>query len=173
MINLYSFAAFMRSMSTLTGLPDFAFGDPNMRLMPWYVTGIVDGEGSFGITITSSGTGSSKIRFEFKVTQKRSNAGILYDLQRFFGVGSVVIDNRSDDTMKYVVTSRDALINVIMSHFTNYSLVTSKQLNFADFKEALLIVSGALEVYGDLVDHVKTLKQGMNKERLFADKFKG
>lgn len=124
-------AAPVRFMST-TNTRDFALGNSHMRLMPWYVTGIVDGEGSFNISISSV----NRIRFEFKVTQKRLNAGILYDLERFFGVGSVVIDNRSDDTMKYHVTDRKALVNVIIPHFLNYPLVTSKKLNFISFREA-------------------------------------
>lgn len=41
-----------------------------------------------------------KISFEFKVTQKAHSRGILYDLQKFFNCGTVVIDNAKDGTMK-------------------------------------------------------------------------
>lgn len=150
-------------MST-TNTRDFALGNSHMRLMPWYVTGIVDGEGSFNISISNV----NRIRFEFKVTQKRLNAGILYDLERFFGVGSVVIDNRSDDTMKYHVTDHKALVNVIVPHFLNYPLVTSKKLNFLSFREALYAVTNDVN---NVVDYIKTLKADMNKGRSFADKF--
>ena len=153
-------------MSTNTITRDFAQGNPNMLLMPWYVTGLVDGEGSFGFTITES-----KIRFEFKVTQKRINAGILYELEKYFKVGSVIIDNRSDETLKYHVTNREELINVILPHFASYPLVTSKKLNFFDFKKALLAVMGKDHIKGTLLDYVMALKAGMNKERSFVDKF--
>ena len=152
----------MHSVSTSVVSRDFAKGDLNTLLHPWYVTGLVDAEGSFGISIVNH----LKLKFEFKVTQKRSNAGILYDLERFFDVGSVVIDNRTDDTIKYHVTSQESLINVILPHFMSFPLVTSKQLNLASFKQALLIATGTIE-RGD----IQTLKQGMNKGRSFADKF--
>jgi hypothetical protein len=105
------------------------------------------------------------------VTQKRYNAGILYDLQHFFGVGSVVIDNRRDDTIKYHVTARASLIKEILPHFANFPLVTSKQLNLASFKKALLVVTGVTQVTGSVVDHIRILKENMNKGLSFADKF--
>jgi len=58
-------------------------------------------------------------------------------MQRYFGVGSVVVDNRESDTMKYHVTNRNDLLSIIVPFFGQYKLVTSKYLNFRDFSDAL------------------------------------
>lgn len=114
-----------------------------------------------------------KIGFSFKVTQLASNAGILYDLQRFFGAGSVVIDNRKDNTLKYHVQNQADLTNVIIPHFLAYPLVTSKGLNFNDFKQALELKRGVVLPSEGLsvTAAIFQLKEGMNKGRSFEDKF--
>lgn len=40
------------------------------KLIPWQVTGLTDGEGSFTYSITNTGLTRFKISLEFKVTQK-------------------------------------------------------------------------------------------------------
>jgi len=162
----------MRSLTTSAASPrDYAKGNPNTRFHPLYIVGLVDAEGSFGFSIQTTTSGISKYRFEFKVTQKGTNGGILYDLQRFFGVGTVVIDNRSDGTLKYHVTSRVDLINVILPFFRKFPLVTSKKLNLASFIQALLVANGDIKVEGSVRDHMDSIKSNMNKGRTFADKF--
>ena len=48
------------------------FTKPNQNLIPWQVTGLTDGEGSFVYSITNTGKGltGQKLSLEFKVTQK-------------------------------------------------------------------------------------------------------
>lgn len=98
----------------------------NFLLPSWYVTGITDAEGCFNLTNTH------KRYVEYKVTQKVSSIDVLYYLQKFFGCGPVVIDNRKNNTYKYPVTSQADLQNYIFPHFKNFPLLTSKQLNFID-----------------------------------------
>lgn len=155
------------------GVRDCKLGDPSSKLHPWYVTGLTDGEGCFSVTQSVRGINKLKTTFEFKVTQQAKNAGVLYDLQRFFGVGSVVIDNRSDGdgTLKYHLTSQQSLIDVVLPHFDNFPLQTSKKLNFASFKETLLINKSLIEFEGSKDDNITSIKNGKNKGRSFADKF--
>jgi hypothetical protein len=93
---------------------------------------------------------------------------VLYDLKSYFGVGNVVIDNREDNTLKYQVSGRAALLNVIVPHFDKFPLVTSKSLNFNDWKEAI-ITDGTNSP--EAITRVMQLKGGMNKGRSFVDKF--
>ena len=110
------------------------FTKPNQNLIPWQVTGLTDGEGSFVYSITNTGKGltGQKLSLEFKVTQKSHSEGVLYELQEFFGCGNVVIDNRKTDTKKYHVTNINDIINIIIPHFETYPCLTSKFLNFKD-----------------------------------------
>jgi hypothetical protein len=52
---------------------DYAKGNPSTPLEPWYITGLVDGEGNFSINATTR-NGKPKIDFSFKVTQTGRNA---------------------------------------------------------------------------------------------------
>src|SRR4051812_2577329 len=69
-----------------------------VTLSPWYVTALIDGEGSFKINMTPDSTRSCgyKINFEIKVTQKEQSAEVLYAILQFYECGSIVIDNRED-----------------------------------------------------------------------------
>src|SRR5277367_5428233 len=100
-------------------------------LNPNYVTGLVDAEGSFQITLLSQNKISDKslitdiqnnklgTEFEFKVTQKSHSVGILHELIKFFGCGRINIDNRTTDTKKFLVRSREDLIHKVFPHFKN------------------------------------------------------
>jgi len=67
--------------------------------------------------------------------------------------------------MKFHITDQSKLIDVVLPHFDNYPLVTSKRLNFIDFKTALLNNNGPSK---DL-SFISNLKEGIG--RSFADKF--
>jgi hypothetical protein len=67
-----------------------------------------------------------------KVTQKENSSKILHKIQNFFDCGSVVIDNRKTETMKYRVSSLNDILTKIIPHFDKYSCLTSKFLNYQD-----------------------------------------
>lgn len=149
---------------------DFELGGG--QLHPWWVTGIVDGEGMFFISVqkTNSALGH-KISFEFKVTQKTHSAGILYDLQRFFGCGTVVLDNRKDNTLKFHITNLDDIINKVLPHFEAYPLVTSKMLNYLDFKLVAEMKVEEAHKSVDGINKIIAIKQHMNKEHTYDQKW--
>jgi hypothetical protein len=110
-------------------------------LNPEYVTGLSDGDGHFGININRA---AKKVSLEYKITSHCASLGLLKDLLAFFGIGRINIDNRGDNTMKFVVSSLQHIISVIIPHFEAYPLQGSKHLNFLAFKEAALLMnSGA------------------------------
>lgn len=113
------------------------FTKPNQILIPWQVTGLTDGEGSFVYSITNTGKGSTgqKISLEFKVTQKTHSEGVLYELKEYFGCGNVVIDNRKTDTKKFHINSLKLLLEKVIPHFDEYPCLTSKELNYKDWKK--------------------------------------
>ena len=147
--------------------------DKKITLQPWQVTGLVDGEGAFIIYLNKTGKGLTgfTVKLEFKVTQMKHSEGILFKLKEYFGCGSVVIDNRKTETMKFHVTDIGSIFNKIIPHFESYPCLTSKFLNFRDWKEAAFIInkkdhltlSGMLEII--------KLHSKMNTARSFEDKY--
>jgi hypothetical protein len=108
---------------------------------------------------------------EFKITQKNHSEGILYELLNYFKCGSVVIDNRKSDTKKYHISSLSEIINNIIPHFDNYPCLTSKFLNFKDFKQITLIMAEKEHLNVEGMQKIITLASKMNTARPFEEKF--
>ena len=138
----------------------------NDKLTPWQVTGLVDGEGSF----TCSASGSS-VKLEFKVTQKEDSEKILYKLTDYFGCGSVVIDNKKTATKKFRVSSIKDILEIIIPHFNSYPCLTSKFLNFNDWKLIAIKINKKEHLTSKGLIEIKSIIGNMNKERSFEDKY--
>jgi len=105
-----------------------------LKLLPWQITGLTDGEGGFYYSILKpdSGITGFKVNLEFKIVQKSHSVNVLENIKNYFSCGNVVIDNRKTDTKKYHVTNINDIINIIIPHFETYPCLTSKFLNFKD-----------------------------------------
>jgi len=137
------------------------------RLNPYSVTGFTDAEGTFSCYVKEG----KKFTFEFKVVQKSYSSGVLYDILSYFGVGTVVIDNRGSDTLKYHVTSLESIVNIIIPHFKNYPCLTSKDLNFRDWAQIAIWVHNKEHLTEIGLAKIMALLNNMNTKRSFEDKF--
>jgi hypothetical protein len=151
-------------------------GSSNIKSIftPWYVTGFTDGEGSFQITIQDikgKGLTGFKPFLEYKITQNSHSVGVLIEIQKFFGCGRINIDNRESDTMKFVITKLDDLSSKLIPHFENYPLVTSKNLNYMDFKSAILLMKNKEHFNSKGINKLRLIKSCMNYSRSFEDKY--
>jgi LAGLIDADG endonuclease len=145
---------------------DFKKGNSDMVLNPWWVTGIVDSEGNFSITLQDK-----KSTVALKVTQKDHSMGILFDLQRYFKCGRVVIDNKKTGGWKYTVTDMKSICNIIIPHFEKYPLVTSKHLDYLDFKFVVTMHSKNQHRSQEVIEKIKKIKTNMNSTRSFEQRW--
>ena len=134
------------------------------KLSPYWVTGIVDAEGNFSINKQKRGN-SYKFSLVFKVTQKEHSLGILYDLKNYFNCGHIHVDNKKENAYKYNVARRDDLVKYVIPHFDKYPLVTSKNLDYLDFKKVILLKNKLS------LDEVLYIKNSMNSKRPFIEKW--
>lgn len=138
-------------------------------LFPWYVTGLADGDGMFGCIIFRE---KKKISLEFKITGLSSTSSILMEnLKNFFNCGRISIDNRRDETIKFVVTDFKSIINNIIPHFEKYPLQGSKELNFLTFKKIALMMLNKEHLTEQGYNKILELYGTMNKNRTFEEKF--
>ena len=102
-----------------------------MEINPWYISGFVDGEGSFLVSFSKRPLLALgiEVRPSFTVSQHERNKDVVYQLQCFFDSGSVRYNTR-DHTYKFEVRSLSELIEKIIPHFEAYPLRTSKQKDF-------------------------------------------
>jgi hypothetical protein len=102
--------------------------------LPSYISGYVDGEGCFSVSISPRPALRSgwEVRPSLSVSQNGDRREVLLIMQRYFDCGSLRPD-RSDRTMKWEVRSLPLLSGRIVPHFRMYPLLSGKQRDFELF----------------------------------------
>ena len=128
-----------------------------------YVTGFVDGEGSFLVSFSKREKMRMgiEVRPAFTVSQHERSRGILESLQRFFRCGTVRF-NKRDRTWKYEVRSLRDLIEKIIPHFESHPLLTSKCSDFERFVIVCRMMRQDAHLEPDGIRRIIDLAYGMN-----------
>ena len=105
------------------------------KLDPWFVSGFVDGEGSFHIALYEDERMRTgwKVIPEFHVSQRVTSRCVLDRLVSFFTCGYVKANhatNPKDVTYVYVVRDRQDLLKKIIPFFRSHPLQTEKRKDF-------------------------------------------
>ena len=133
---------------------------------PNYITGFVDGEGNFSISISPRNFKDVKweIRPSFSISQRKRDRGILFKIKDYFGCG-IVRPNRKDNTYKYEVRSLQDLKNKIIPHFKKYPLQTTKRIDFEIFSQVIQIMEEGKHLTKDGLKEIIELLQKLPPER--------
>ena len=111
------------------------------RLDPWFVTGVVEGEGTFSVSF--SRRKKLKVGIEtrpsFSVTLHQRDLPLLKALRAYFGCGAIRFSRR-DGTYKFEVRSVRDLVRRVLPHFERYPLQGSKAEDFERFAEIVRLV---------------------------------
>jgi len=133
---------------------------------PNYITGFVDGEGNFSISISPRNFKDVKweIRPSFSISQRKRDRGILFKIKDYFGCG-IIRPNRKDNTYKYEVRSLQDLKNIIIPHFKKYPLQTTKRIDFEIFSQVIQIMEEGKHLTKDGLKEIIELLQKLPPER--------
>ncbi len=142
-------------------------GRLHYNLKPWYVTGFVDGEGSFHIAIYKDPRMKIgwKIIPEFHVSQRLSSRSVLDNLVNFFQCGYVKANhskNPKDKTYVYVVRDRNDLLTKVIPFFETHLLVTEKAKDFAIFATIVRMVEKGMHREEKSLKRILNLAYTMN-----------
>ena len=104
--------------------------------VPSYLSGYVDGEGCFTVSIAPRLTQRVgwELRPSLSVSQNGDRPEVLLVCQEYFGCGSLRPD-RSDKTIKWEVRSLPLLVTRIIRHFEAYPLLSGKQPDYLAFAD--------------------------------------
>ncbi len=147
-------------------LMEISNGKEDFSLSPWWVTGITDAKGSFSINFTSK----THVYCVFEVNIRGHSKSILYYLQRYFNCGEIMLVNEKYNIYKFIVTNNEDLYNNILPHFDKYSLVTSKNLDYLDFKKVVLMCKDRFDVFNIHRRKIIFIKNNMNSKRSFEER---
>lgn len=103
-----------------------------------YLSGFVDGEGTFSVGITRRPDLEFGFQLvpEFRVSQNSERASVLEMLRRELGCGRIVENDRrrsNDRSMVLVVRRRSELLERVIPFFTRNPLLSDKQRSFETF----------------------------------------
>jgi hypothetical protein len=104
-----------------------------LNFIHWFV-GFTDGEACFRITTTTS----RNVTFTFSIALHIDDKIVLEYIQKTLNVGSLhIVKNKP--AIIYTVSDYNSIKNIIIPIFGYYPLLTIKQLNFLNFKNAFLL----------------------------------
>lgn len=127
-----------------------------------YISGFVDGEGSFVITIKKrqDHTLGWQIIFAFSVSQRELY--ILSQLKKYLGCGTIT--ERQDGLHTYAVTNPLALNEKIIPFFEQFRFRSiGRRENFFLFKKALKIWMDKKQLTYEEVRRVAEIRENLNK----------
>jgi hypothetical protein len=109
-------------------------------LSPDYVSGFVDGEGCFSVSIRPhpSAPHGWFIQPVFQVYQHRDNAAILEALREYLGCGTLVPKGPNSSVITYSVHSRKDLRGIVFPFFDAHPLASRKREDYEKFREIVL-----------------------------------
>jgi group I intron endonuclease len=101
-------------------------------LNPNWISGFIDGEGCFHISVYSRS--SSKLKWRVQANLEfglhKNELPLLLGIQQYFkGVGNIFIDSKNN-VAYFKVSKIEDLINIVIPHFNSYPLLTNKRKDF-------------------------------------------
>src|SRR5262245_23097864 len=109
-------------------LPAQYAGSLHVVDVPSYISGYVDGEGCFNVSIAPRPTlvVGWEVRPSVSASQNGDRSEVLHLIMQYFGCGTLRPDT-SDKTLKWEVRSLSTLITQVIPHFERYPLLSGKQ----------------------------------------------
>ena len=118
-----------------TNTKTFSTFKSNSKLNPWFISGLVDAEGSFIISIVKNK--NRKIGWQvqciFSIGLHSRDLALLLELQEYFGGIGSIIKNKNRNEITYSVRSLKDLTTIIIPHFIKYGLLSKKAADFLLF----------------------------------------
>ena len=137
-----------------------------MNLQAGWITGFVDGEGCFHVSVNAHRemTSGYQVLPEFTVVQHERDVKVLHALKAWFGCG--VVRTNHGDRMAYRVRSVTHLNEHIVPFFEKHQLKTIKRLEFIEFRRILLQMSRGEHLTAEGIEEIRAIAAKMNRGRL-------
>lgn len=134
-----------------------------MQLSPQWISGFVDGEGTFyvGINKNLTMTIGYQVLPEFRIVQHKRDAKLLHALKKFFKSGVVRVNH--DDRFELRVRKLEALQKTIIPFFQTNSLQTQKRFDFIKFSEVVRLMGEGAHLTVPGLIRIIDVASGMNR----------
>jgi hypothetical protein len=135
-------------------------GFNNILLHPSFVTGLVDGEGSFAVNVRKNPKSRLGWSVEptFRIRLHLKDEELLKFIQAFFGIGLI---HKGLDYVNFNVGSLKEISNII-SHFDKYPLITNKQADYLLFREVIMMMLNKEHLTSEGLDKIIAIRASLN-----------
>jgi hypothetical protein len=137
-------------------------------LNPWYIIGLIEGEGCFCISISKHKTNKIglEVRPMFEVEMVYEDKPLLEKIAEYFKCGRLYELNYERygwrPHVKYAVKSQKDIREKIIPFFIKYSLVGKKKKDFDHFCEAFEIINERKHLTKEGIAKLRLIQQKMN-----------
>ena len=129
-------------------------------LNPQWVSGFIDGDGSFTVSIESK-TGYVNLRLVIGLNHRESP--LIQKILEFFGGIGRISFGSNQQAVYYTVGNIKDLSSTILSHFDTYGLQGNKFNNYIIWKEILIKVVSKAHLTKEGLKEIKELRSKLNK----------
>ena len=142
-----------------------------MLLKPWYITGLIEGEGCFCVSISKHKTKRLGVdpRLMFEIEIIIDDKELLQALHKYFGCGQIYILNYKRygwrPHVKYAVKSQKDIFKTIIPFFKKYPLQGKKRKDFEYFCEAAEMFKKKEHLTEEGVTKLREIQSKMNIRR--------
>jgi len=143
-------------------IKNFSTLQPQPKITPWFVTGLIDAEGSFIISINRKKELKLGwfVRSIFSIGFHKRDLSLLLQLQQFFGgIGSITL---TQNMVLYSVAGIKDLTTIIIPHFKNFPLLTQKAADFILFQRVVILMSNKVHLTIEGLHQIINIKASIN-----------
>ena len=135
----------------------------NNILNPWFVTGLIDAEGCFNISISKSLKKSKLgwvVQVRFIVELHLKDLALIRNLQSFFGgIGTITTTAK---VARFSIVGLNDIINFVLPHFDNFPLQSVKWIEFKLWRSCVIIMKNKGHLTLEGIKEIFALKSALN-----------
>lgn len=133
-------------------------------LDPNWVTGFIDAEGCFGVSIYNNKLLSKtkwRVQASFQLELHIRDLDLLLQIKSFYNnIGNIYI--KSNKSAIYSVRTLDSIMEYIIPHFEKYPFITQKHSDFIYFRDIVKLISNKEHLNKEGLNNIVSLKASLN-----------
>nr|ADZ76450.1 LAGLIDADG homing endonuclease [Leptographium terebrantis] len=136
----------------------------NIEYLNWYICGLVDAEGSFGVNVVkhaANKTGYAVLTY-FEIAMNSKDKQLLELIKKTIDLECNIYHNPSDDTLKFKVSNIEQIVNKIIPFFEKYTLFSQKRGDFILFCKVVELIKNKEHLTLNGLMKILSIKAAMN-----------
>ena len=141
----------------------------NSKLNPYYIVGLVDGEGCFSVSLNRKDSSKPEVRLLFEIELRADDKEILERVKRTLDCGNIYYLNyerykKWKPHYKYKVSNIVDISTKVIPFFKKYPLQAKKKKSFEIFCKVAEMILDRNHLTTEGIEKVKLLREGLKRD---------